>query len=231
MHFFIFVLLLSFFIFLFSLFSLANGDLPLLRKDISLEKIFNTAFIDSLISLFFARLVYGVFNATNILINPFIFLLFPYFPGLSLVGGIVGGTLFLIMLAKIRNMPVGRLFDFFAVSFLSAMPVGFLGYFILSKIKLFSPMPLFSLISYVVLLALFIKYFLPSLSKGNFKDGTVGLLFLICFSLISITANIISEFNGFYFFRKPENIALIIIFLSSVSLFIKQEKLFWKIRR
>ena len=110
MQFFILILLICLFVFLYCVFVLANEDFVFLRQDVTMEKIFNIIFIGGLISLFFARLFYE-FSAKNIFSNPLVFLLIPYFPGLSLLGGVAGaGAYFLFLkIRKENSLPLGRI--------------------------------------------------------------------------------------------------------------------------
>src|SRR3989344_4407799 len=111
MNFFIIFLLLGLFLSLFTIYYLSRDDLILLRKDVTIEKVFNLAFIIFFGGLFFARLAYGILYSTKIFLNPLKFFLFPYFPGLSLTGGIAGGVLLLFLILRFKNLPIGRIFD------------------------------------------------------------------------------------------------------------------------
>lgn len=230
MQFFIFVLLICLFIFLFCVYFLAKDDLILLRKDVSMEKFFNIIFLGSLICLLIARLFYGVFQAKNIILNPFVFLLFPYFPGLSLVGGVIGGGIFFLylFLNKKKQLPLGRIFDFCSIGFLVTLPVGILGYFMFAEEK-FSVIRTISLmVVYVVLFMIFWKLFLPRMLSGKFKDGTITFLFIICFSIISLISHAIGNFKEIFFL---ENIILSLMFVASVSALIWQENIIGKIKK
>lgn len=227
MHFFILVLLFCFLIFLFFLHFICRDDFILLRKNISLESVFNLAFLVSIAALLGARLFY-VFNHPSVsFLNPLFFFLFPYFPGLSLAGGIIGGGVFLFFFSRARKMPTGRLFDFFSTAFLSSLPIGLLGYFLLSRINLISLGVLFSLFSYLILFFVFAFYLLPRQLKGRFSDGTLGFIFLLSFSLISILAKLFNK--SFYF--GVELIILFLIMIFSLYVLIKKEKLVDKARK
>ena len=125
MQFFILVLLVCLFIFLFCVYFLAKDDLILLRKDVSMEKFFNLTFLGTIFCLLSARLFYGIFHATTILLNPIVLLLFPYFPGLSLVGGVIGGAIFFLYLyfVKKKQLALGRMFDFCSIGFFVTFPL------------------------------------------------------------------------------------------------------------
>ena len=231
MHFFIFVILICFLIFLFCLYLLVNDDFVLLRKDISTEKVFNMAFAASLFALIGSRVLFVALNPSSRFLNPLVFLAFPYFPGLSLVGGLLGGMIGLILLTKRDSkIPAARLFDFFSISFLSPMSLGFLGYFLLSKSKFFSYQSVSSIIIYLALFIVFIKYLLPNLLSSRFKEGTVGLIFLISFSAISLLENFIGEVGGKIYFTF-EDFILLVMLVASLAFLIKHEKLVEKVRK
>ena len=221
MHFLIFVLIICFFIFLFSLYFLANDDMVIIRKDMPMEKIFNTAFLTVLVALLFSRVFYVIFNPQNIFLNPLGFLLFPYFPGLSLLGGLLGGMLFLSLYSNNQRLPLGKTFDFFALSFLSTLPVGFLGVFILSGKSYFLKF-IFAFITYSITYFVFAKILLPLSFSGKIKNGSLSIIFVVCFSVISFFLLMLSGFKNFNIFSL-ENLTLLILFISSSVFLLKQE--------
>ncbi len=225
MNFFIIFLLLGLFISLFCIYYLSRDDHIFLRKDVSSERILNLAFLNFICGLFFARLFYGLLYSKKILLNPLIFFLFPYFPGLLLTGGIIGGIFFLLLICRSKNLPIGRIFDVFSISILSSLPLGYFGFFWLSGQNLFSAKPIFLVLVYIVLFYIFLKYIHQFLSRGILKDGSGGLLFLISFSAISLIVNIFDKLRSNPFLGKPENPILFIILIFSIAVFIKQEKL------
>jgi len=221
MHFLIFVLIICFFIFLFSLYFLVNDDLVIIRKDMPMDKVFNTAFLTVFAALFFARFFYVIFYPREVFFSPLGFLLFPYFYGLSLLGGVLGGSVFLTFYAKYQKLPVGRIFDFFAVALLSCLPIGLLGFLILAGKSYFSIFIL-SFVIYLILFALFIKILLPASVRGKIKNGSLGLIFLFCFSIVTFVSGIISNSKN-YKLISLENFIILILLLVSVTLVLRQE--------
>lgn len=232
MQFFILVIIICLFIFLYCVYLLANDDFIFLRRDVTMERLFNIIFIGGLISLFFARLFHGVFYAKEILANPFVFLLFPYFPGLSLLGAVVGAGVFFGFLARFKKgLPLGRMSDFFGVAFLITLPIGILGYFMFSEDS-FPVIKAGSLIVvYLILFVIFLRFLLPQLLNGKFKEGTITFLFLISFSVVSLISNAFSKINILDFLKNLENTILIVVLIASIALFIKQEGLLSKIKK
>lgn len=232
MHFFVFILLTCLLIFLYCVYILANDDFIFLRRDVTMEKIFNIIFLGSLVSLFVSRLFYG-FSSNNIFVNPLVFLFIPYFPGLSLLGGVVGiGVYFLFLMKRQEDLfPLGRMSDFFSIAFLISLPIGFIGYFMFSEGNaMFMKLGVQAFL-YFVLFIIFLKFFLPRLLSGKFKEGTITCLFSICFSVINLTINAFQKISILQYFKNFENIILILIFFLSVGVFIWREDILLGIKQ
>ncbi|MEK7450870.1 MAG: hypothetical protein AAB662_02955 [Patescibacteria group bacterium] len=202
-----------------------------MRKDISAERVFNLAILVSLGTLFFARFGYAVLNPSANFLNLFVFFLFPYFPGLSLVSGVVGGSMIFFLISDFKKMPTGHLFDLFSISFLSAFPIGLFGYFLLSRVHLLSLKPILIFLIAVLMFVFFIKVLLPKKHKNKFQDGSVGFMFLALFSLILFVESITGVFKVVNVLKIEELVVLVATFLISLILLIKQENLLSKIRR
>lgn len=224
MNFFIIVLAIGLFVSLFSLFMLSRDDLTLLRKDITLDKIFNLFFLVFFVGLLFARILFVLINNLQMFLNPLAFFLFPYFPGLSLAGGVLFGLMFLIFYCRESRFPVGRITDFFSLSFLTSLPFGYLGYFTLTGWKDNASGVLAVL--YTILTVIFLRYFYHLLLKGKFKDGSISLIFLFIFSLVSLASGIVTRFANLFFLRQIENYLFLLLLIASIVIFVRQEKLF-----
>ncbi|MBI4089756.1 MAG: prolipoprotein diacylglyceryl transferase [Candidatus Levybacteria bacterium] len=233
MQFFILVLLICLFVFTYCVYLLAKDDFIFLRRDVTMDKIFNIIFLGSLCSLFFARLFYGFFGTKYIFANPLAFLLFPYFPGLSMLGGAVGASVVFLFLArnKKNSLPLKRLADFFSIAFLITLPIGFLGYFMFAEIGFPVIRAASMIFSYLLLFVIFLKFLLPQLLSGKLKEGTIALLFLICYSLVSLVANALPKINILDFFTNPENLILIVGFFAAAFFLSRQENLLLRIRK
>lgn len=229
MNFFIVVLGICFFVSLFALFLFSRDDLTLLRKDVTLERMFNLFFLDFLVALFLSRAVFVILYSPEMLLNPLAFFLFPYFPGLSLVGGVIFGILFLVFYTRESRLPVGRILDFFALSFLVSLPFGFLGYFVLTNGK--SIEALILSVAYIIVSFVFVKYFYQLLMRGFFKDGSLAFLVFIFFGVISLASEIILKFSNLLFLRQIENYLYLLLILLSVYFLVRQEKIIRTRRR
>lgn len=221
MSFFFIVLIICLILFLFRLYHVANDDYILVKKNISLDDIFNCAFICGLVSLLFARIFYVILNPDPVFFSPLGFLVFPYFPGLSLVGGMLGGIISLFAYSRYRNFPLGRVFDFFTISFAFILPFGLVGYFILSGD--FSIGGAIKIILSIVIALAANFYLHPKASSLEIKDGSISILFLIFFSLTVLLTQAIDNPGINYFVRHKENLIYLVMLAIGVILIIKQE--------
>lgn len=221
MQFFIFVLIGALILFLFRLYHLGNDDYVLAKKNITLDEVFNAAIFCSLVSLLFSRIFFVFMNPEPVFLNPLGFLLFPYFPGLSLTGALIGGILALFFYCRKRKIPRARVFDFFSMSFIFVLPFGFIGYFILSQD--FTTGNIVKFILYCLILVASNIYLYPKASTLEIKDGTISALFLVFFSLISLLAGAVDHPGISYFISHRENFILLLILIFSIGVILKQE--------
>ena len=221
MQFFIIVLIIDFVLFLFRLYHVANDDYVLIKKNKTLEDVFNVAFITALIALLISRFFHVFLNPQPVFLNPLGFLLFPYFPGLSLTGGVIGGSIFLLFYLRQNKFPVGRVFDFFTIAFLFALPPGLVGYILLSSsytLGLFVKLAI-----YLVMVVLTSFYLYPRASALEIKEGSLSLLFLMFFSLVALLSYSIDNPGLRSFMQNKENFILLGMLLLSIVLIFKQE--------
>lgn len=220
MNFLILILILCFFIFLFIVYFLSKDDFVILRNDVPMEKIFNSAFLFALSGLFFSRLFYVLAHPSSIFDSLLGFLLFPYFPGLSLSGGLLGGFTFSYVYFKSRNLPKERLLDFFSIALAGAFPVGLVGALILShqKISLYF---LLSIVLSLVYLFAFIRFVAPKALGSKIKDGSASLIFLSSFYFLYIITRVF--INNLKFYPDAENILSILVFIASFCFLLKEE--------
>lgn len=223
MQFLILILLLAFLIFLFCLYLLAKEELVFVRKNITLEALFNLAFLTGFVGLFSARLLFVILNPSRDYLNPLVFLLFPYFPGLSLVGGIVGGMSFLFYYGKLKKWPTGRIFDYFSLALLASLPFGYLGTQVINQMGDLFVLIMMPLI-YGATLIFFVKILVPLNVRGEIKDGSLGFLFLMVFSFISLLANIVRSDDTLSFLLKIDTILMLLLFFSALALLFVQER-------
>lgn len=210
MQFFLLFLSLSFVLFLFCLHIFGKDDFILLRKNISLETLFNLAFIAAGIGLFSARVVYVAEHPSSTYLNPLVFFIFPYFPGLSLVGGICGSLVYLYLYCKQQKYPVGRVLDIFSMAFLSIIPIGVIGQlFISQKNDIVSLLG--EICMYVAVSIFFLKLLHPRLVNGEIRDGKITHYFLATYSLVALSIAILKHLKAPFELIRVETVLLILL--------------------
>jgi len=222
MHLLIIILAISLIVFLFCLHLLAKEDLVFVRKNVTMETLFNIAFFTVGVGLFSSRIVYVLEHFSLGFLNPLVFFLFPYFPGLSLAGG-VGGAMLFVLLYRAKKYPSGRIFDFFSMAFLASLPVGFLGHGLLMGMRdRFSGilMP----IIFLVTIIFFVKVLLPLNTRGELKDGSLGYLFVVVFSITTLISLIVRSSDFIKLVMQVDVILLIIFLIFSLLMLLMKEK-------
>ncbi len=214
MEFFFIFLVISFLIFLFCLYVIGRDDIVFIRKNVTVEHLFNIAFIAAVSGVISARLFYALFSFDRAFLNPLVFFLIPYFPGLSLFGGVGGAALFVLFFTRKKKIPTGRIIDYLALALLSALPFGYIGtLFLHENLNLFENIYLPFI--YIVLFLFFLKFLYPRALRSDIKSGTLGIFFLLTFSFISLVIGIRSG--------KNEDILALLLFIGSIVILIKQE--------
>ncbi len=214
-------LLIGFMLFLFTLYVLSREDFVFLRKNIILDDIFNVAFVTFFFTVFFSRFFYVLTHFETSYLNPLVFFLIPYFPGLSLTGGIIGGVLTLLVITKKKKYPRGRFLDFFAFALLSVLPIGYLigladrG----EHAIIFSLLPV---LYYALLFFFFLRILLPRFLEGQLKDGMLGLLFLMNYALFTAVLAIVKSLLDGTVWYAPETVILGLVFFISLYFYLKQ---------
>src|SRR5581483_5578574 len=215
MYFILFILLVCFIVGLFTVYGLSNDDFVMLRKNISLDTVFNNAFLVFFVGMFVSRFFFVLFHFDKAYLNPLVFLFIPRFPGIFVICGIVGAIIFMQLVFRFRKIYFPRLFDFYALGLLSAFGIGYI-LSVLSPFKLLVH-PLMTGVVLLVVLSILISIF----RKNKLKDGSVGLLSLggICTALI-INSAINSKFK--LSFLSPDVILSVGIVILCLILFFQK---------
>jgi len=210
-------------VFLYALYRLVKDDYIFIRKGISLEQAFDIAFITLWAGLFTSRTLYLLFHlhkGENFFVD--------YFSltngGLSLTGAVLGGTCAIYLISKYKRLPLGRLGDFLSLSFLYALPLLFLANAVLVK-KNELLLVFLNGIVYFVLLLFFMQFLYPKVLNRTLREGMMAILFLLLFSLIALLSSLLISLNNINAFITPENVILVFLFILSIILLIKQERI------
>jgi prolipoprotein diacylglyceryltransferase len=212
----------SFLIFLYCLYKFFKDDYVFIRRNITLEHVFDMAFIVVFISVLFSRLFYFVFHPSvedNFFLSYFSF----QKGGYSLSGGVISGLLMLSIIGKYRKVSFGRLFDFFILSFLISLPIGFLSQlFFLKKNEIV--LSLINVVFYSILSGYFAKFLYPRILNRSLKEGNISILFLIFFSFLSLLMSLLTgtPAKGFLSYITLQNILFCLMLLFSFILLFKE---------
>lgn len=209
-------------IFLYALYRFVKDDYIFIRKGISLEQSFDIAFIILWVGLFFARFLFLLLHlrkGENFFTDFFSL----KNGGLSLTGAIIGGALALYVLSKSKRLPLGRIGDFLSLSILYAMPFVFLinAIFVTKNDLLFV---FLNAIIYFVLLLFFVQFLYPKIMNRTLREGMLATLFLLFFSFIALVTSLLTSLKSIQSFINPENIVLMLLFIVSIILLIKRER-------
>lgn len=205
------IVIFCFFIFFYSLYILGKDDYVLIRKNLSLEQLFDFAFIGIFAGLILARVLSIVFHPAA-RGTSFISQLFsPTGAGFYLTSIVLGCMLVLYLMGKYRKLPIGRLFDFFSLALLSALPAGYLLSILFAK-RSEIIYYVFPGIFYLIAQVFFWRFLLPNIISGKLRDGTLCSLFLLTFSSISLFVSLFYKFSYSSMSIEPDEFILIGIF-------------------
>ncbi len=229
MEYFSLILFICLFVFLFFVFALSREDFVLFRKNIATEKVFNFAFLTIIVSLLTARLIYVAFHFAPGFLHPLVFFIFPYFPGLSQAGGMLGGMLFVHALADKHKLPRGRIFDIFTLSFIGTLPILYL----LEQMTLFlqkKPLVPFVFVVtavYIILFTIFLRLF----EKNTFIDGSVGYMATLAVISVAFLVKLFGPLAKSSFLLEAQDFLFIAIFFLSLLFLLQQEKIMPNLRK
>lgn len=182
-------------IFLFSIYKIVKDDYVFIRRNISLEQVFDIAIIVFLIGLVLMKF--------------------------SLLGAVLAGIIVLYLIAKYKKIPLGRIFDFFTFAFSIALPIGFLSHAVFIK----GADMLVDIINAVLFLifAFFSgKVVYPMIMSREVKEGSLHIIFLVFFTFVSFIDILFLQQKNKLILLSIPNILLVIFFIISFFLFFKQ---------
>ncbi len=217
------ILLVSLFLFLYLVFVYAKDNFILLRKNITLEYLFNISFVGFLIGIISARIVYVLEHLSVKYLNPLVLFLFPYFPGLSVAGGVIGFSVYLFWATKQKKFPFWNIFDIFSLSLFFSFCIGELLVF-LTNLILQRTFTLAELVGSGIILLFFVIFSIVY-TKSTLKDGSLGFLILSFLVLIQNIVRLIirGKFALSISHMNFEDLLLGILFLIYFTLFIQRQ--------
>lgn len=171
-------LIVSLVICLFILFLLAKNDFVLVRKNISLKQVFDSVFISFLGFLLVGRLWFVMLNKQFYLFSPIRFVHIVRFPGIGLVGGLIGFYIAAYIYFR-KKKTIARVFDIFS---LSLMPL-------ILYMLLFLPFSFYQFwikLGITVLFVFLFCLFLYFHKHYTVKDGTITIFLSLIISLLNM---------------------------------------------
>lgn len=208
---------MTFLVFLFSFYLLAKEDFVFVRKNITLEQLFDTIFLGLPIVLLFARIFYIALHPKWIYLNPLVFLALPYFPGLFLGGAVIGAVIFLYFFTRKKKIPLLRFTDEIALAFLAGASF----YFLWIGIQEVVQRQVVGIVSGVMVILYFVSYLLTKrvFASEKWKDGVVAAFVMLLYSLFSVLYVTILVILRHKFVVTPEEIFYVGLLLISFVLF------------
>lgn len=173
---------ISFLTFLFFVYIFSRDDFLLIRRNVAVEHIFNSIFLGLLIVLFFSRLGYVLIHVNVHYLNPFVFFIIPYFPGMSVEAGIIAAVLWILWYTKKKKYPFPRILDILSIAYLYSWAIGFL---VLAIEKLIARHAFLVEIASSGVLFLIAGLITRIFLKGKWKEGKIGFVSL-GFSILTI---------------------------------------------
>ncbi|MBI2442811.1 MAG: prolipoprotein diacylglyceryl transferase [Candidatus Levybacteria bacterium] len=229
MIFYFLFLLVGMITFLFSVYELGKDDMTFIRKNVSLDGLFTTAFLTMGVGILFARVFYVLFHFNSNYLNPLMFFLIFYYPGLSFPGGLLIGAIFLLFYARRKKMPLGHTVDYFGLALLSAMPFGYIANAFLEPFSTYKHV--FLPVIVTALFTIGAGILLPRTHRHELKAGTLGASSILVVSFINFLTNVLNRTQAGELSITSTDIVSLVTFLTSLIFFIKQEYILAKVKK
>lgn len=217
MIFFFSCLILALFVCLFILHVMTREDYALMRRNISMEQLYNIVFIVFLCGILSARLFYIIFNFHTFYLNPVVFFAPFYFPGLSLFGAICGIFTALAVICYQKNYPWRKFFDMFSIAFASGLPLAALGTSTLHSTAYFFPI-IISVVFYGLMGIIAFTILYKRLLRNSISDGIPTCILLVSIS-IAYCFSLFLRTKSLSFLQQPEVISLFLFSTGQVIFF------------
>lgn len=211
--------IICFLIFIFTIYLLCKDDYILIRKNISMEQVFDFAFLGALMGLILSGII--TFFAGNLRIpQPFsLFSGFTY----SLTLFFFSSFLSFYIIGKNKKYPLGRMIDYVSISYLSALPLWYLlNTFFLKSPSIFIFLGLGIFYSFTGLL--FWKYLLPGINKNKLREGTVSSFFMTLFAAAGLLSSVLLRIIDKKFTISLEDILLLLILIAGITIIIRIDR-------
>ena len=218
------LLAFTFLVFLFVFYVLAKDDFIFIRRNITLEQLFDTIFLGLPFILLLSRVTYIALHPKWIYINPLVFLALPYFPGLFLGGGIIGAILFIYFFTRKKKIPTLRFADEVSLAFLPSAAF----YFLCAGIQQAFAKQVVGIGSGLLVMLYIVGYMLTKVlfKSEKWRDGAVAFFVLVLYSLFSLLYATFLVILRHKLVITPDEVFYLILFLVSIIGFVFRRGLF-----
>ena len=216
-----FFLLLTLFICFFILYLLSKNDFVLLRKNISLQKMFDTAFLILIFSFVVGRFFYILDTFKFGLLHWLTFFHILKFPGISLTGAFLGAFLAFIFFRE--KSVLKRVADIFYLSFYPMIIFSFIT-------ANWSHLPLLRVglvLCVVSLFGVLVRFY----RSYAVHDGSITLIVLSLLAATTLISKIASSGGHILSVFSFSMVTSMLIFITSIILFYLNEKKILKKRK
>lgn len=194
----------SFFIFLYTIFKLVKDDHVFFRRNIKLDHFFDYSFVAIFANWFFLHFVAHNKNE-------------------QLTFSILITSIMLFLIAKYKRIPLGRFFDFFTISFLSAATFWlFLQGVIGSDMQRY--LYFAKAFIYLLVAIYFKKKLFPRIMSRSIREGSLSVFFIVFYSSFSIATSVFSALYERTNIISVESVILVLMLLASIPFLLKIQK-------
>ena len=208
------ILVIGFFcllVFLYSLYILGKDDYYLMKKNFFIDHLFDFTLAGIISGFCVGRIVsffVKVANRGGFFYNIFSVRDIPFF----LNDLVLGCILAFYAIGKYKKIPIGHLFDFISLAFLTCLPLWYISdAFYVKRNQLIIYIVLG--ICYLFTTVVFWKILLPRIISSKHKEGSLSSLFLIIFSFLTLAASFTYKIFSNAFVLGTEDILLLGMFL------------------
>ncbi|MFH0863929.1 MAG: prolipoprotein diacylglyceryl transferase family protein [Candidatus Gottesmanbacteria bacterium] len=202
------------------------------------EKIIDLLLVEMIFGLIGARIFHIFFHFQDFGFNFFRWLLIYHFPGLTFIGGLLGGLIGMIYFSRKENWPFWQIADISVLGISLAEAIASIGAFfsgsaygittnlpwavpVIGLPELRHPVQI-----YQALILLFIFLFLIKVDKWlsgrNFPHGLIFLIYVLCWGVTHYLLDILrGDSVYFYGYRLTQIICLFLILFSVILLYIR----------
>lgn len=205
----------------FSLYVLSKHDFVLIRKNVSVNQVFDLSFLSIMVAFLVGRLFFIINDERRDLFNPIQFFHILRYPGVSVFGFFVGGAVSIWFLFR-KTKALHRVYDIFTISF---FPL-FLFHL---AIRTYPAFPIFISVFILIVGFLFWLFIIRSHQKYTLKDGTISYLVTALISLDAFCYSFLIPRKVVVLnFSILQVIALILIVVVVFMIWANQKRIFIK---